>query len=162
MLEPNVTDNAMLHQLVDEAAIRGLCDRFADAANHLNYEAFRATWAAEGVWDIGEPMNVHAEGVDDIEKTLEQLLGEWEFFVQMPHAGAVKIQGERATARWTMNEIGRTRGDNPQSQFNLSTYTDELVKQDGKWLFTKRSYKMTYLDVSPLPGKVLSSDATRS
>ncbi len=54
MVEPNVTDNAMLHQLVDEAAIRALCDRSADAANHLDYEAFRATWAAEGVWDIGE------------------------------------------------------------------------------------------------------------
>ena len=136
----------------DELAIRALVDRYSDAVNRRDFDTYRACWATDGVWNLGEPNNVRKEGVDNIVEEVKRTLGSFDFFAQMPHAGVVEVDGNRATATWTLNEIGRA-ADGKSGMFILAIYSDELVRQNGKWLFAKRTYRVLYLDDSAPKGR---------
>lgn len=45
------TDND-LQRIVDENAIRGLVERFADTCIRADHDGFRQLWAGDGVWDM--------------------------------------------------------------------------------------------------------------
>lgn len=62
------------------------------------------------------------------------------------------MSGDTATAYFYVNEIARAQPDGTDSNYNLSCYTDELVKVNGAWLFRKRDYRVLYLDQTPLTG----------
>ena len=148
----------------DDAAIRNLCFRFSRCVITRDAAAFRALWTEDGVWDIAPPMNVHLEGADKIAEGFAHLMQAWAFFIQMPHGGVVEISGDRATASWIMNEVGTPvikPGEPDKGHFNYSTYTDELVRQQGEWKFKKRDYRFLYLDETPLTGKALSTDTKK-
>ena len=77
-----------------------------------------------------------------------------EFFMQLVHSGVVAIDGDQATARWSVQETGRTRNNGPYS--NHAFYEDKLVKRDGAWRFARRSYRYVWLDLkSPIGGDVI-------
>lgn len=77
-----------------------------------------------------------------------------ESFVQQVHGGVVTIDGHRATARWSVQETGRTRNNGPYN--NHAFYEDELVKRDGAWRFVRQSYRYIWLDLkSPIGGDVI-------
>ena len=144
----------------DDAAIRNLCYRFSNCVISRDASVFRTLWTEDGVWDIAPPMNVHLEGADKIAEGFSHLMASWEFFVQMPHGGEIEIQGDRATATWLMNEVGKPvakPGEPAKGHFNYSTYTDELVKQNGAWKFKKRDYRFLYLDETPLAGQIIAT-----
>ena len=155
-VKPNMDDLPSL--VADDLAIRTLCHRFSHCVISRDAQAFRACWTADGVWDIGAPMNVHLVGVDAITEGFTHLMTTWEFFVQMPHAGVVDVTGNRATASWVMNEVGKPvqqPGQPQKGHLNYSTYTDELVRENGVWRFSLRRYRFLYLDETPLAGQVL-------
>lgn len=138
--------------VADIIEIQNLGYKFADSANRKDYEAFAALWAEEGVWQIGDPINVRFDSKASISKAISKMLGLWDFFVQLPHAPVIEINGDRATSRWTVNEVART-ADKSHGNYNLSMYNDELVRRNGQWLYTKREYRTLYSDDSPLRGK---------
>ncbi len=140
------------HQLSDHLEIQSLGYRFADAANRRDHAAFAALWTDDGLWQIGDPINVRFEGKAVIAQAIGELLGRWDFFVQLPHAPVIELTGNRATARWTMQEVARTR-DKSRGNYNLSLYHDELVRVQGHWLFKTRLYQTLYVDETPLPGQ---------
>jgi ketosteroid isomerase-like protein len=140
--------------LADEAAISKLAARFADAVNRRDQKEFRALWTPQGVWEIKPPLTMQVQGVDGIVAAFIQLLDGWEFFVQMVHSGTIEIEGDRATARWCMNEIGRSTTGKGFHNFGL--YADELVRQDDRWLFARRTYHYAYIEEPTLPGNAFS------
>lgn len=77
--------------------------------------------------------------------SVTQMLGLWDFFVQMTGPGVVTVMGDKATARFYVNEIAR-KMDNKVGNYNLSVYEDDLIKENGKWVFLKRSYSTIYQD----------------
>lgn len=137
--------------LADLRAIEDLGHRFADAANHRDYDAFAALWTEDAVWQILPPIDVRFTARREIRAAIENLLGRWDFFVQMPHAPVVELEGDRARSRWTVQEIARS-ADRTRGNFNLAFYHDELVRLDGRWLYAHRTYHTRYFDDSPLPG----------
>lgn len=72
------------------------------------------------------------------------------FFMQMTHSGVVKIEGDRATARWVMREHGK--GNNNNYYDNLAVYNDVLVREPGGWRFLERHYQYRFLDQTPFAG----------
>jgi hypothetical protein len=77
-----------------------------------------------------------------------------EFFVQLVHSGVVAIDGDQATARWSVQETGRTRTKGPYN--NYAFYEDQLVKREGAWRFARRSYRYVWLDLkSPIGGEII-------
>ncbi len=136
----------------DEFAIRKLAEQYSDAANRVDTALFRSLWTADAEWIIGPPISRQFVGRENIVAAFEHLLGSWDFFVQLSTSAHITVTGETATANFYVNEIARGQPDGTNSNYNISCYTDELVKADGRWLFQKRDYRVLYLDQTPLTG----------
>lgn len=137
---------------IDALQIRELAGRFSDAVNRRDLTLFRSLWTDDAHWIIKPPMDVEVVGPDSIVSVVDQLLSGWELFVQTTHEGTVHVAGERARARFTMNELGRAKGQT-KAHFNFGLYSDELVKSARGWRFRRRVYHYLYLDESPVGGK---------
>ncbi len=141
-------------QLVkDELEIRALAEKFSDAANRKDGEAFQSLWAKDAVWKIGAPINMEFKGKEKMGESVTHMLGLWDFFVQLSGPGVVTISGDKATARFYVNEIAR-KADDKSGNYNLSMYQDELIKENGKWVFLKRSYNTIYQEAPNYKGLV--------
>lgn len=142
------------HQLlIDETEIRNAIYKFSDAANRKDGKLFQSLWAKEGTWKIGPPINVEFKGKENMGPSVLRMLGLWDFFVQMPTASVITINGDKATARVYVNEVARKSNDK-HGNYNLSMYEDELVKEDGKWVFLKRTYHTIYQDAPDYKGLI--------
>lgn len=144
-------DSPGLQELQDREAIRDLGYRFADACNRREMDRFRDLWIPEGVWTISEPKPFRGEGVDTIVNTAAYLLGLWDFFVQMPHAPVITLQGDRATSSWTMTEHANNAAQG-LGYLNYGMYDDVCVRTPGGWKYESRSYRYAYLDENPAAG----------
>jgi ketosteroid isomerase-like protein len=134
----------------DHLEIVQLGHRFADAANRRDYDAFVALWTPDGVWHVGAPLNVRFPA-SEMRRAIEQMLAQWDYFFQMPHAPVVEIHGDRATSRWTVQELARPKGK-ASGHANVSMYFDRLERRDGRWRYAFRDYNFLYVDESPLNG----------
>lgn len=140
-----------LQALEDRNTIHEMTSQFADAANRVDPDAFMALWAVDAVWQIGPPIDKEFISHDPIrEAFLGLLCHAWEFFIQMPSAHVIQVTGDTATARSFVNEIARAKDGT--ANYNLAVYEDELARSDQGWRFTKRTYKVLYLDTSPMAG----------
>jgi SnoaL-like domain len=140
MEENNMTG---LMVLKDEMEIRALADKFSDAANRVDAAAFQSLWAQGAIWKIGPPINLEFRGKENMGISISHMLGLWDFFVQLTGPGVILLNGEKATARFYVNEIAR-KSDDKTGNYNLSMYEDELIKENGKWVFLKRTYHTIY------------------
>lgn len=144
---------ASLQLVKDELEIRGLAEKFSDAANRKDGAAFQALWAKEAVWKIGAPINMEFKGQENMGTSVTHMLGLWDFFVQLSGPGVVTINGDKATARFYVNEIAR-KTDDKSGNYNLSMYNDELIKENGKWVFSKRTYNTIYQEAPDYKGLI--------
>lgn len=149
----NSQDSVAIQRIKDELEIRALADKFSDAANRKDSAQFESLWAEDGVWKIGPPINVEFKGRKTMGGSVVHMLGMWDFFVQLTGPGVVTIQGDKATARFYVNEIARKK-DDKSGNYNLSVYDDELVKENGEWRFLKRTYHTIYQDAPNYTGLV--------
>ncbi|MDO0929679.1 nuclear transport factor 2 family protein [Streptomyces sp. TG1A-8] len=144
-----------LSRLLDEAAIRDTVARFADAATRGDTDRFRATWAEDAEWTIGE--RVHAVGVDDIVSTFRKLRDERDFFVQFAVPGPIEIHGDEATTSIICHEAARGPGETYYR--NHSVAVDRLRRSENGWVFTSRSFQYLWLDTSPFTGNAFKLPA---
>jgi ketosteroid isomerase-like protein len=133
-----------LQLLYDEQAVRDLGFRFADACNRGDVDDFRRLWADDGIWTIDDPMNIRAVGADAIADTLTKLRPTWDYFVQMPHAPVVQVDGDRATSRWTVSEQAANASEG-RSYFNYARYDDVLIRTPDGWRYLTRRYSYIHL-----------------
>ena len=152
------TDNKRDQQWQDEQDIRNMLERYSDTVNRRDWATYRSFWTNDAVWDLGEPINVRKEGIEDIMTEVQRAVNSMSFFVQMPHAIVVEVNGDQATTGTTLNEMGRAL-DGKSGMFILAMYTDNLIRQNGSWLFTRRTYKVFYFDGSAPQGKTFASNA---
>jgi hypothetical protein len=142
-----------LERVVAEAEIRNLAAQFSDAVNYNDPDAFSALWAADSVWEIGEPYVSQSERPSRDVALLRRLRQSWAFFVQLTHSGVIEFQtANLATARWSVREVARSP-DGAQSYDNLGAYVDCLERAEGVWRFASRSYQYIWLSETPLLGR---------
>lgn len=140
-----------VRELKDHQAILSLANAFADAANRVDAALFASVWRPDAHWKIGPPIDKSFEGREAIVGAFEHLLASWDFFVQLSTSYRITLRGDEATASFYVNEIARS--NEGRGNYNLAQYRDELVKVDGQWYFQHRSYRVIYLDESPMVGK---------
>jgi hypothetical protein len=144
-----------VRQLLDTAAIRDAIARFADAATLANLDAFRALWADDAEWTIGEPLNQVAEGIDEIASMITHLWAPNEYFVQIVAPPVVEIEGDQATARGLVHE--EAKGPNGRFYRNNGVSHDRLKRSGETWVFTSRRYEFLWLDFSEFGGDTFMS-----
>jgi ketosteroid isomerase-like protein len=112
-----LTIEQRLQRLEDEAAIRDLASRFADAVTRADHKTLRSLWKPDGVFMIGEPHPVACKGIEEIDALIGKLRDGKDFFVQFVHGGLVHVDGNKASARWLMREIGSGPGKSGQDYY---------------------------------------------
>lgn len=134
----------------DDVALRRLVALFADAAAHADADAFAALWADDGRWTIAPPIDADFQGRDAIQNGFAGLMGSWEFLVQAPLNGVLAVDGDAATGRWLVREVGRTADGG--GQHNHAFYHDRYVRTAGGWRFARRDYRFLLVDDDPVAG----------
>lgn len=123
--------------LQDRLLIRDLVGAYSDAAFRGDVEAWLACWTEDAVRSFGgqETRGKAALRVfwDQVWTTIEKMA----FFSEL---GAVKVAGDRASARCYTQEILFLKGRAGRREV-LGVYDDELVRENGVWLFARRDYK---------------------
>ncbi|WP_211228485.1 nuclear transport factor 2 family protein [Glycomyces tenuis] len=79
-----------------------------------------------------------------------------DFLVQNTHPGLIEIDGDTATGRTYMSEVGR--GTDGRSALNCAIYHDRYERTADGWKFAERTYEIRYLDETPLTGAVPGRD----
>ena len=157
-----LTIEQRLQHLEDEAVIQDLAARFADAATRADYGTIRSLFTAEAVFMIGEPFAVTCKGPDEIVALIHRLRDGKDFFVEFVHSGLIQLDGNMASARWLVREVGlgaEKSGPGKSYYNNFGFFIDELEKVDGKWLFKTRTYPYLYLDTDQFTGDGVALNA---
>lgn len=133
--------------LEDENALRNLMARYVDAVNRYDGDAWIATWAEDGCWNLmGSPVT----GRDAIRALWEQMMASFEFAIMFPNSSLFEIDGDSASGHWYLHEYGRDHDG--KATTILSRYRDTYVKVDGEWLYASRAYDFIYNGPPDLSG----------
>lgn len=144
--------SAWANTAADRAEIISLLDHYMNAVDANDTEALMSTWADEGVleWELGVQ-----HGKNDIRAALSNYGGAP--YVETPVETAQTAGSRRpGTHHHIISHVTDIDGDNataivywfamtdnlPQTEgqiYYFGHYEDELVRNDGSWLFTKRS-----------------------
>ncbi len=123
------------------SAIRQLCERYVDAINRRDAEAWLETWAPDGVWEYG---GEHPpRGLSQLARFWERAMADMSAIVMVVNSGVIDaIDGDSARARWYHTE--RVQIGEDRRMEGVTVYEDDLVRMDGRWLFAKRTHTLLY------------------
>jgi uncharacterized protein (TIGR02246 family) len=138
-----------MQAVIDRVEIEALRGEFTDAGMMHDYDRFASLFTVDGVWEIPEA-GVRLCGREEIRAGIERLQANWEFFIQNPHPGTIQLDGDTATGRAYIAELGRFRDGG--SHQNYAIYHDRYRRTAEGWRFAERVYEVRYHDVTPLAG----------
>ena len=135
--------------IADRVEIEALRGEFTDAGMMDDYDRFASLFAPDGVlrWPH---INKEFVGREEIRAWGERVADLVDFLVQNTHPGTIQLDGDTASGRAYMSELGRTR-DGHQG-LNYAIYHDRYQRTGDGWKFTERVDEIKYLDTTPLAG----------
>jgi hypothetical protein len=124
----------------DDLAIRNMVAASADAVTARQLDVWRAFWAPDGVWQIGDRV---VEGSEDIAHFLSGALERFPRLVQTAFAGrlAEDVDG-RVVGVWPVLEIQHAGASD--ERLLVGQYDDIYTKVQGRWLFARRQFTAIY------------------
>jgi len=140
--------------IADRFEIEALRGEFTDAIMMRDYDRFASLFTDDGVWRIPY-INIEIVGRDEIRAAIERMQGIWDYFVQITHPGQIHLDGDTATGRAYISELGHKRDG--ESEQNYSLYHDRYRRTRDGWRFAERTFEVRYVDTSPLAGSVPAS-----
>jgi ketosteroid isomerase-like protein len=138
-----------LEAIADRVEIEALRGEYTDAVMMRDYDRFASLFTHDALVRIPDA-NVELAGREELRAGIERLQGEWEYFVQTTHPGAIQLEGDTASGRSYIQELGHLRDG--RSVVNCALYHDRYQRTPDGWKFTERVYEVRYLDTSPLAG----------
>ena len=138
--------------IADHVEIEALRGQFSDAAMMGDYDRFVSLFTEDAVYKIPEA-DVVQTGREEIRAGTERLAAEWEYFVQTTHPGLIELDGDTASGRAYVCELGRLR--NGSSIFNYALFHDRYQRTRDGWKFSERVFEVRYFDTTPLAGSPL-------
>jgi ketosteroid isomerase-like protein len=138
-----------LQAIADRVEIEALRGEFTDAVMMRDYDRVASLFTPDGAVRIPH-INAEAVSREEIRAGSERAQGLWEYFVQTAHPGTIRLDGDTASGRAYMQELGRFRDGH--SELNYAIYHDRYRRTGYGWKFTERVYEIRYLDTSPLTG----------
>jgi Ketosteroid isomerase homolog len=138
-----------LQAIADRVEIEALRGEFTDAVMMGDYDRVASLFTQDGAVQIPD-INAEAAGREEIRAGIEQLQGLWDYFVQTTHPGTIQLDGDTASGRAYIAELGRFRDG--RSELNYAVYHDRYQRTGDGWKFTERVYEVRYLDTTPLAG----------
>jgi uncharacterized protein (TIGR02246 family) len=139
---------ARVQVLEDREEIRALILLYGQSHDHRDYRTFASLFAANGEWIGGLGS---AKGPDAIFALMDKSIGH----NPLPNGSGtfhvmtndqIKIDGDRASSVTKWLYITAADDNSPKLTF-LGHYTDEFIRENGRWRFLKRQ---SVSDISPL------------
>jgi hypothetical protein len=121
----------------DRLKIRERFDGYSDAVSRIALDDYLRCWTDDPV-RLGTGGEFH--GLDQLRAHWDGIWRAVEAMAFVTQIGAIEISGEQAHARSYCQETLRFR--NGQTQQLVGAYTDELLRVDDDWRFSKRSYRI--------------------
>ena len=143
----------MQEGIADRVEIAALPGEFTDAGMMRDYDRFASLFTVDGAWRMPH-IDVELVGREEIRAGIERLQRLWEFFVQNVHPGVIQLDGDTASGRAYVEELGRF-GDG-SSHRNYSLYHDSYQRTSDGWKFAERVYEVRYVDTTALTGSAPS------
>jgi ketosteroid isomerase-like protein len=138
-----------LQAIADRVEIEALRGEFTDAVMMGDYDRVASLFTQDGAVRIPD-INAEAVSREEIRAGIERLQGLWDYFVQTTHPGTIQLDGDTASGRAYIAELGRFRDG--RSELNYAVYHDRYQRTGDGWKFTERIYEVRYLDTTPLAG----------
>jgi hypothetical protein len=135
--------------IADRVEIGALRGEFTDAAMMRDYDRLAPLFTPHGVLRMPN-IPVELAGQKEIRAWGERVPDLVDFLVQNTHPGTIRLEGDTASGRAYMSELGRTR-DGRQG-LNYAIYHDRYQRTGDGWTFTERVYEIRYEDTTPLTG----------
>ncbi|MGW5664562.1 nuclear transport factor 2 family protein [Streptomyces sp. NPDC003758] len=137
--------------IADRVEIEALRGEFTDAVMMRDYDRVASLFTADGVWRMPD-IPAEMTGQEQIRAWGRRVPEFLDFLVQNTHPGLIQVDGDTASGRAYMSEVGR--GRDGRSGVNYAIYHDRYQRTPDGWKFTERVYEIRYLDESPLTGSV--------
>ncbi len=141
-----------LQAIADRVEIEALRGEFTDAVMMGDYDRVASLFTQDGAVRIPD-IGAEAVSREEIRAGIERLQGLWDYFVQTAHPGTIQLDGDTASGRAYIAELGRFRDG--RSELNYAVYHDRYQRTGDGWKFTERVYEVRYLDTTPLAGSPL-------
>jgi ketosteroid isomerase-like protein len=138
-----------IQAVADRVEIEALRGEFTDAAMMRDYDRVASLFTTDGVLRMPN-IPVELVGQEAIRAWGERVPEFMDFLVQNTHPGVIRLDGDTATGRAYMSEVGRALDG--RSGLNYAIYHDRYQRTDDCWRFTERVYEVRYEDTSPLSG----------
>ena len=135
--------------IADRFEIEALRGEFNDAVMMRDYDRLASLFTEDGAVRMPH-INEEAVGRGEIRSGIERLQGMWEYFVQTTHPGTIRVEGDAASGRAYVSELGRVRDGG--SHLNHAVYHDCYRRTPDGWKFAERVYEVRYVDAGPLAG----------
>ena len=132
-----------LQATADRVEIEALRGEFSDAAMMGDYDRFASLFTHDAVYRIPDA-GIAQTGRDEIRAGTERLADAWEYFVQTTHPGAIKLDGDTASGRAYVSEIGPAP-HNGTSIYNYALFHDQYRRTPDGWKFSERVFRTQVL-----------------
>lgn len=121
----------------DRLAIRERIESYGDAVFQRDEKAWAANWAEDSVWKL---MGTEVKGKANIVAMWRQAMAGFSFVSFFGNPGAIAISGDGAEVRvYTLEFLVEAGG---KTRRVVGQYDDKLVRQNGRWLFQSRTYRI--------------------
>ncbi|MGH3377346.1 MAG: YybH family protein [Actinoallomurus sp.] len=147
-----------LRAVADRIEIEALRGEFTDAAMMGDHDRFASLFTDDAVYRIPDA-DVEQAGREAIRAGTERLANAWEYFVQTTHPGAIRLDGDIASGRAYVCELGRLRDGT--SIFNYALFHDRYQRTPDGWKFAERVFEVRYFDTTPLTGSPTTGQTTQ-
>jgi ketosteroid isomerase-like protein len=145
--------------IADRVEIEALRGEYTDAVMMRDYDRAASLFTLDGVLRMPN-VPVELAGPDEIRAWGERVPAIVDYLVQTTHPGTIQLDGDTASGRAYMQEIGHLRDG--RSELNYAIYHDRYRRTDDGWRFTERVYEVRYHDTTPLAGSGFSPDAAEA
>jgi ketosteroid isomerase-like protein len=111
--------------IADRVEIEALRGEFTDAVMMRDYDRGASLFTPDGVWRMP---NIPAElaGQEQIRDWGERVSALVDYLVQTTHTGTIQLEGDTATGRAYIQELGRARDG--RSELNYAIYHDRYQR----------------------------------
>lgn len=133
--------------IADRVEIEALRGEFSDAAMTNDYDRLAGLFTPDGALRMPD-IPVELVGQEQIRAFGPNRPAE--YLIQTTHPGTIEIDGDTASGRAHVHELGRARDG--RSATNFAIYHDQYRRTSEGWRFSERVYEIRYLDLTPLAG----------
>jgi ketosteroid isomerase-like protein len=136
---------------LDRFLLRELIERYSYAVNARDWPTLADCFTEKGIWDVGPPFNFRPEGRAAVVKLISETVEQFDYVLQMPHASMIWVDGDRARAHTTLQELARAPEGKGGIQL-LGTYADRMVREADSWRFEQRVFRPVNVQMEVPPG----------